>query len=82
MNVTVREKVAQGVMKEKLMSYRAQWFDPIGKCQKCKRKAAQGILKSFTNENLGYYCERCANIEIKDGQQQRKNEVKSKGLIE
>lgn len=47
------------------MTGTAQWFSPLGGCLGRCGKKATGTLKGYRNQDLGPYCEKCANREIK-----------------
>jgi hypothetical protein len=48
----------------------ASWFDGYRCCRRC-RKAATGIIRGTTNENLGYYCDGCAEFRINKAKKMR-----------
>jgi len=41
----------------------AQWFDPVGACCSCGRRAS-GMLMSHRNEKIGPMCQPCAGKAI------------------
>lgn len=48
----------------------SRWFDALGSCHGCGKKAT-GVLRGTQNQSMGPYCERCAEARIKKAQRER-----------
>lgn len=60
----------------------AKWFDRLGQCSgpRCTR-AAVGIVRGESNEEIGKFCERCSEARIKHDQEVKADWARAKQKI-